>query len=93
MKVIAHTGPLAYAYDGERYHLLTGYKPFESGSTYVITASSTNPLLVWTLYWELVDCTMRRRIGAALEKQGRSPYTGEPVPSARFVEGREPGEV
>ncbi|SDN14210.1 hypothetical protein SAMN05192585_11229 [Acetanaerobacterium elongatum] len=89
MKIIAIAGPLAYAYDDDsgQYHFLTDYQPTESGCTYVISSTSANPLLVWTLYWQMADCYMRRRIGAALEKQGMSPYTGEPNKNA--AEGSE----
>ena len=35
-----------------------------------------NPLEAWTLFIDLLDSRVRRRIGDMLEKQGKNRYTG-----------------
>ncbi|MFA9381490.1 MAG: hypothetical protein ACERKO_10575 [Acetanaerobacterium sp.] len=77
LKIIHQTAGAAFGYDGSQYHVLTGYIKTETGQACATDAPFGNPLLAWTVYWQMVDCLMRRRIGTALEKQGLNRYTGE----------------
>ena len=68
---------LAYDQLGECYHVLSDYRPSTDSHVYTASQPIANPLQAWTSYAELTDCLMRRRIGSALEKQGKNRFTGE----------------
>ena len=69
----------AFAYDqrADSYHVLSDYRPSADSQAYTASQPIANPLQAWTSYAELTDCLMRRRIGSALEKQGKNRFTGE----------------
>lgn len=69
----------AFAYDpiADYYLVLSDYNPSSDSQAYTASQPIANPLQAWTSYAELTDCLMRRRIGSALEKQGKNRFTGE----------------
>lgn len=46
-----------------------------------------NPIAAWSIFFDLVDQSVRRRIGNMLEKDGRNRYTGASLAPASIESG------